>query len=79
MVKRGMPTPDIPPRPLRRDIGGRSFVPGFAYLSWVDALGKRKRPGKRKRDRDDGGVPVEPDRPNSLSGGAEAPLEFERD
>ena len=37
---------------------------------------KRRR---RKRDRDDeeGGVPVEPTRPNTLSGGAAAELEFD--
>lgn len=34
-----------------------------------------KRRGKGK-DLDRGGVPVEPNRPNSLTGGAAAPLEF---
>ena len=34
---------------------------------------------RRKRDKDDegGGVPVEPNRPNTLSGGAAAELEFD--
>jgi hypothetical protein len=39
-----------------------------------------KRPGprrKRGKDSDDGGVPVEPNRPNTLSGGAAAELEFD--
>lgn len=38
------------------------------------------RPGRRrhKRDKDDdGGVPVEPNKPNTLSGGAAAELEFD--
>jgi hypothetical protein len=39
-----------------------------------------KKPGsKRKRPEDDGGegVPVEPNRPNNLTGGAAAALEFD--
>ncbi|WP_263854059.1 hypothetical protein [Sphingomonas parva] len=39
--------------------------------------GSADRRGAKKRDRDDGGVPVEPNRPSTLSGGAAAPLEFE--
>jgi len=70
-----MPTPDFPPRRLRRDVGGRSFTPGFAWLAWAEAMKRRKRrPGK---DNDRGGVPVEPDRPNTLTGGAAAELDFE--
>ena len=38
------------------------------------AIKKSRRPGKRHED---GGVPVEPDRPNTLSGGASAALEFD--
>ena len=34
----------------------------------------RRRPGKKPED---GGVPVEPNRPNTLSGGAAAALEFD--
>jgi hypothetical protein len=36
-----------------------------------------RRPRKQSRDKDDGGVPVEPTRPNTLSGGAAAELEFD--
>jgi hypothetical protein len=49
----------------------RSLLDGFAaYLRNLN----------RRRDRDsdtDGGVPVAPDRPNSLTGGAAAELEFD--
>lgn len=38
-------------------------------------LPRRKRTGDK--DSDDGGVPVEPNRPNTLSGGAAAELEFD--
>jgi hypothetical protein len=70
-----MPTPDFHPRRLRRDVGGRSFTPGLAWLAWTEALKRRKRkPGK---DNDRGGVPVEPDRPQNLTGGAAAELDFE--
>ena len=37
-------------------------------------------PGRRRngdKDPDDGGVPVEPNRPHTLSGGAAAELEFD--
>jgi hypothetical protein len=33
--------------------------------------------GKRDKDSDDGGVPVEPNKPSTLSGGAAAELEFD--
>jgi len=42
-------------------------------LSW---LGKHPRRGRHK-DKDDGGVPVDPTKPNTLSGGAAAELEFD--
>ncbi len=38
--------------------------------------GNRRKPGPRQ-DREDGGVPVSPDRPKNLSGGAAAKLIFE--
>jgi hypothetical protein len=48
---------------------------GLAWLAWAEAMKRRKRkPGK---DSDRGGVPVEPDRPNTLTGGAAAELDFE--
>ena len=37
----------------------------------------RNRRKKRGPDLEDGGVPVEPNRPKGLSGGAEAALEFD--
>ncbi|HYD37461.1 MAG TPA: hypothetical protein VEA60_07600 [Allosphingosinicella sp.] len=70
-----MPTPDLPPRKLRRDVGGRSFAPGFAEPRLPRPPSPKKRRGKR--DPDEGGVPVEPDRPKTLSGGAAAALDFE--
>ncbi len=37
----------------------------------------RRERGRGDRDKDDGGVPVEPDSPKNLSGGAAAALEFD--
>jgi hypothetical protein len=42
-----------------------------SYLRWL----RHRR--NRDKDKDDGGVPVEPNRPNTLSGGAAAELEFD--
>jgi len=36
-----------------------------------------RRSRDRDKDTDDGGVPVDPNRPNTLSGGAAAELEFD--
>ena len=55
----------------------RAFGSPTAYQAWLDAENRRRR-GKDK-GKDSGGVPVEPDRPNTLSGGAAAPLEFDAD
>jgi len=55
---------------IRRALGSEA-----AYLAWLEAT-TRRRP-HRGKDKDSGGVPVEPDRPNTLSGGAAAPLEFD--
>ena len=41
---------------------------------WARQRGRRKR---RDRDKDEGGVPVEPNKPKNLSGGAAAALEFD--
>ena len=62
----------------------RSYHPGRGkrWSSYDDFLrsfswpGKRPRQGRHK-DKDDGGVPVEPNKPNTLSGGAAAELEFD--
>ena len=37
----------------------------------------KHRLSKRDKDAEDGGVPVEPNRPNTLSGGAAAELQFD--
>jgi len=51
----------------------RSPLDGFArYLRFLN----KPRRG-RHSDPEDGGVPVEPNRPNTLSGGAAAELEFD--
>ena len=44
---------------------------------WADAQERRRR-GRRK-DLDEGGVPVQPNKPMNLSGGAAAALEFDDD
>ncbi|HYJ82489.1 MAG TPA: hypothetical protein VEW26_06565 [Allosphingosinicella sp.] len=75
MVLFPVPTPDRPPRKLRRDAGGRSFTPGFDLLRKSPFL--RRRRSRKGPDPDEGGVPAEPDRPNTLSGGAAAALDFE--
>ena len=59
------------PNPDRLTPSRRPFK--MSMLAWIMAQ-KRRRPGKKF---DDGGVPVEPNRPNTLTGGAAAPLEFD--
>ena len=49
---------------------------------WRDAVADQmlrghRRKGKSSRDPDDGGVPVEPNNPRGLQGGAAAPLELD--
>ncbi|MEA3062804.1 MAG: hypothetical protein QOJ94_2585 [Sphingomonadales bacterium] len=39
----------------------------------------RGRPKSKREDSEEGGVPVEPNRPNSLTGGAAAALEFDEE
>jgi hypothetical protein len=77
VIEGPMPTPDPLPRKLRRDVGGRSFTPGFDGLRKFKFLRRKRR--RRGPDPEDGGVPAEPDRPNTLSGGAAAALDFEED
>jgi hypothetical protein len=66
-----MPTPDFLKRKLRRPAGRPR---GFDALLKSPFLRKRR---SRGGDPDEGGVPVEPDRPSTLSGGAAAALDFE--
>lgn len=70
-----MPTHDIPRWTPRHDAGGRSFTPGYSAGSWKEALKRKKR--RRGKDPDGGGVPVAPDAPRTLEGGAAAALDFE--
>jgi hypothetical protein len=70
-----MPLPDPPSQPRKRrrlPIALRDALDSMADFA------KRRRRGRRK-DLDDGGVPVEPNKPKNLSGGAAAALEFEDD
>lgn len=66
-----MPRHDAPDG--RRRQPGRVSLPGRHMLAWL-----KSRRHRRGRDDEDGGVPVEPNRPNSLSGGAAAALDFDR-
>ena len=70
-----MPFPD-PFRAHRKHDFGHGVT--LHILAWFDAKEKRspRRRGRRK-DLDDGGVPVEPNKPKNLSGGAAAALEFD--
>jgi hypothetical protein len=67
-----MPQAD-PAHPPERGRRGRRTSKSYAFLDPPRPGGKRKR----KRDLDDGGVPVEPNRPRNLEGGAAAALEFD--
>jgi hypothetical protein len=46
------------------------------YLTWIEQDRRSKRRRRRKGE-EPGGVPVEPNRPSTLSGGAAAALEFD--
>jgi hypothetical protein len=70
-----MPLRDFLPRSPRPDpFGGASRRASHLATLALVAMLARRRKGK---DPDRGGVPVEPNRPNTLTGGAAAPLEFE--
>ena len=74
-----MPSHDRPPsRGPHRQLPHRRRYGAAQFLEWVEArFGGRRRPGPRRKDGEDGGVPVEPNRPNTLSGGAAAELDFD--
>jgi hypothetical protein len=57
------------PRRRRRSSFSEPIAPPYI-------TGPRRR-RKRDKDTDEGGVPVEPNKPNTLSGGAAAELEFD--
>jgi len=73
-----MPRADIPypiEEAIRRALRG---IPSPWREAVADQMLRgRKRKGKRGRDLDDGGVPVEPNNPRGLSGGAAEALEFD--
>jgi hypothetical protein len=70
-----MPHHGFLPRPPRPDpIGGPPKRRSHLAMLALVAMLPRRRKG---RDPDGGSVPVEPNRPNSLSGAAAAPLEFD--
>ena len=72
-----MPFPD-PFRAHRKHGLGHGF--NLDILAWSEAQERRRRRRRgRRKDLDDGGVPVEPNKPKNLSGGAAAALEFEND
>ena len=60
-------------RPLRFP-----FRDALRLAEWAEAQQRRRRRRGRK-NLDEGGVPVEPNKPRNLSGGAAAALEFEDD
>jgi hypothetical protein len=73
-----MPRPDLPrmPRIPAPPSSARLSVAALALA--LQRLNRGPPKGKRK-DSDEGGVPVEPNRPNTLTGGAAAALEFDED
>jgi len=64
-----MPRPTHPSARVRIQ---RSFGTA-AYLAWLKSMDRRRK----STDKDEGGVPVEPDRPLNLSGGAADALEYD--
>jgi len=58
-------------------VARRSYRPPTLKKSFGRYLWLTSRRPKRGKDLDDGGVPVEPNKPNTLSGGAAAELEFD--
>lgn len=69
-----MPKLPKPPRGPRHDFGPGSRSGGGDLRSHYPPARKKRRKGGEP---DEGGVPVEPNRPSTLSGGAAAALEFE--
>jgi hypothetical protein len=55
----------------------RSQYDGRTFARYLRSLRRPRRSGKNGRHLDDGGVPVEPNKPRDLSGGAAAALEFD--
>ncbi len=68
-----MPFPDFL-HPHRKHGRGLDFR--LRLAAWSESQEKRRR-RRRRKDLDDGGVPVEPNKPKNLTGGAAAALEFD--
>ena len=66
-----------PFRAHRKHGGLHAFNLHILALSQALEERRRRRKPSRRRDLDDGGVPVEPNKPKNLSGGAAAALEFD--
>jgi hypothetical protein len=63
----------MPRRSIRS--GRRRRTPLDDFAAYLNNLRRPRRNGGK--DKDDGGVPVDPTRPNTLTGGAAAELEFD--
>jgi hypothetical protein len=61
---------------MKRHASSGFRVRGDIYLTWIDQDRRAKKRRGRKGE-EPGGVPVEPNRPSTLSGGAAAALEFD--
>jgi hypothetical protein len=72
-----MPTPDIPWRKRNRIVHRVTLTRGRVAVS-VSQFPRQKK-GRRGLGPEAGGVPVEPNRPNTLTGGAAVALDFEED
>lgn len=72
-----MPTPDAPPRKPHRIVHRLTLTRGRVALS-VSQFPRQKK-GRRRLGPEAGGVPVDPNRPNTLTGGAAVALDFEED
>lgn len=71
-----MPFPDLF-RAHRKHGLGQGFA--LHMLAWSEAQEQRRRNRRCRRKGRDDGVPVEPNRPRNLSGGAAVALQFEDD
>ena len=69
-----MPRRLAPPRGPRHDFGPGARSGGGDFGLPYPRMPKKRRKGGEP---DEGGVPVEPNRPSTLSGGAAAALEFD--
>jgi hypothetical protein len=71
-----MPRHDIPTGPSKRHGLTLSQLRTIKIVI-ATRLGPNRRKDKKRGRKDEGGVPVDPNRPHTLSGGAAAALEFD--